>query len=216
MAIQHREAFECAVASISKHGDTDIFPTTIDKYVFFDRQSEVVNILVSKYDQLAGMPKKGRRHAVMHEVTSDSLLSTAGYSGFRWATQLDPIWNALLLGLVICTADDIEAYRVPVHRSHVFSYRYKWDATEGICSTGRLGGGSSMSQRWQKRKTQHMSFRVTLRIFIRACTTTRCKTSLTAQRGSIRRCVDYAYPWRIVTRRLVRAPGGWGRCETPE
>ena len=37
-----------------------------------------------------------------------------GYTSFRWVTQIDPIWNAYLLGLVLSIAPAIEAERIPV------------------------------------------------------------------------------------------------------
>jgi hypothetical protein len=55
---------------------------------------------------------------------NQSLLAPVGYTGFRWATQLDPVWNAYLLALVISIGDDIEKQRIAVDRHVVFSYRF--------------------------------------------------------------------------------------------
>jgi hypothetical protein len=56
-----------------------------------------------------------------------SALAAVGYTGFRWATQLDPFWNAFFLGLVLSIADEIEATRIPKNENIIFSYRYNWD-----------------------------------------------------------------------------------------
>ncbi|MGL5823816.1 MAG: RNA-directed DNA polymerase [Nocardioides sp.] len=53
-----------------------------------------------------------------------SALSPVGYSGFRWATQIDPIWNAYFLGATLSLAAGIEAKRIPVDQEVVFSHRF--------------------------------------------------------------------------------------------
>jgi hypothetical protein len=57
-------------------------------------------------------------------------LTQVGYTGFRWATQIEPFWNAYYLSLVIYLADQIEKERIPEDHKVVFSYRYKWNPTE--------------------------------------------------------------------------------------
>ena len=42
-------------------------------------------------------------------------------------TQIDPIWNAYLLSLVLAIADDIETARISPSKNNIFSYRYKYD-----------------------------------------------------------------------------------------
>lgn len=54
-------------------------------------------------------------------------LSVVGYHGFRSATQVDPLWNAYTLALVLTLAEDIERARIPVSRETIFSYRFKPD-----------------------------------------------------------------------------------------
>lgn len=54
-------------------------------------------------------------------------LTQVGYTGFRWATQIEPFWNAYYLACVIALADKIEAERVQENVEAVFSYRYSWD-----------------------------------------------------------------------------------------
>src|SRR5207302_5936539 len=52
-------------------------------------------------------------------------------TGFRWSTQLDPIWNLYVLAAVIALGRDIEAARLPVDRQIVFSYRFDPDSATG-------------------------------------------------------------------------------------
>jgi hypothetical protein len=53
-------------------------------------------------------------------------LAPISYTGFRWATQIDPIWNIYFLGLVLAAAADTEKARIPSSDEIVFSYRYSW------------------------------------------------------------------------------------------
>jgi hypothetical protein len=54
-----------------------------------------------------------------------------GYTGFRWATMIEPMWSALLLANVLKIADQIEQKRTPVAEKRVFSYRFKYDEESG-------------------------------------------------------------------------------------
>ena len=56
-----------------------------------------------------------------------SALTPVGYTGFRWATQIEPFWNAYYLALVIAIADQIESTRIPEAEQVVFSYRFSWN-----------------------------------------------------------------------------------------
>lgn len=110
-----------AVRNISTHGDTDVFPYPLENHWLHDEEDAVVELLKeidSKFsDRAAGYP-----------VTFDRRLSGVGFNGFRAVTQIDPIWNAYLLALVVEIAPDIERARVPVDRGIVFSYRHKPEA----------------------------------------------------------------------------------------
>jgi hypothetical protein len=64
-------------------------------------------------------------------------LAVVGYNGFRQGTQIDPIWNAYLLALVVEAAPAIESKRVD--RQHVFSYRYSPDAASGALFDRSVG-----------------------------------------------------------------------------
>jgi hypothetical protein len=115
-----REYFERALANIIKHGDTDIFPYPIENFIFYDKRPEVIDLLLDLNNDL-------KRKLHLYPPSNNSALAPVGYTGFRWATQIDPLWNAYFLGLVISIADRIEEARIPIVDNTVFSYRYNWD-----------------------------------------------------------------------------------------
>lgn len=118
-----REAFSLAVRNIAAWGDTDIFPLPVENHVLHDRQSPVVELLVAMHHDFDS-------HVANHGPVNESALALVGYTGFRWATELDPIWNAYLLGIVIAVAGELEGERVPEEREVAFSYRWAPDAED--------------------------------------------------------------------------------------
>jgi hypothetical protein len=122
MPIVKKENLELAIKNIAKFGDTDIFPYPIENHIFNDMNNDVVTILQeidNNFDEaIKTIP-----------ILTAKNLSVVGYSGFRWGTQIDPIWNAYLLALVITIAEDIEPKRLG--SDIVFSYRFKPDHTTG-------------------------------------------------------------------------------------
>jgi hypothetical protein len=115
--------FERAVANISAHGDTDIFPFPIESHVLFDKPAEVVDLLLD-------IDKNFHDRLVQTPPSNYSALVPVSYTGFRWATQIDPLWNAYLLGIVLSIADDIERRRIPAVDNVVFSYRFDSDSRD--------------------------------------------------------------------------------------
>src|SRR5262249_4871343 len=61
------------------------------------------------------------------------------YSGFRWAAQIDSVWNAYLLALVALIGEDIERARVPIEKNAVFSYRFQPDIATGQLFSTNIG-----------------------------------------------------------------------------
>jgi hypothetical protein len=121
-----RQYFLRSLENVTKYGDTDIFPFPIENHVFHDCENEAIDLLLDIdahfADTLAQFPP-----------ANHSALVPIGYTGFRWATQIDPIWNAYFLGLVLSIADKIEASRIAAGRKIVFSYRYEWnDSTKEL------------------------------------------------------------------------------------
>jgi hypothetical protein len=127
-----RDSFSRAVSLIARHGDTDIFPAPIEKYLFFDQPDSVVDVLCAMWADLSAKSKSECKAEIRSQFTSDSLISPAGYTGFRWATQIDQFWNAYLLGLVIEIAEDIERRRVTAGGQHVYSYRFDPTSNESL------------------------------------------------------------------------------------
>jgi hypothetical protein len=109
-----------ALDNIARYGDTDVFPFPIENHIFFDKPTEALELLKQVHadfdDALVDTPP-----------INQSMLSAVGYTGFRLATQVDPVWNAYLLACVIAIGDDIEARRIAIDRSVIFSYRFSWD-----------------------------------------------------------------------------------------
>jgi hypothetical protein len=116
MATASEPSIRLALRNVAKFGDTDVFPYPIENHWFNDAEDDVVALLqtldTNFDDWLDSYP-----------VLSVKCLASVGYTGFRAGTQIDPIWNAYLLALVIEVAEDIEGERLGPDR--VFSYRYK-------------------------------------------------------------------------------------------
>jgi len=136
-----REAIEAAVKNIASHGDTDIFPFPFECHLFHDESQRCVELLETM-------------HANFDEYMSTNApdmietLSQVGYTGFRWAAQIEPFWNAYYLACVISLADEIEAIRLPEEAQTVYSYRFLWQE-----DTGKLFKDST----WRDYKARCMS-----------------------------------------------------------
>jgi hypothetical protein len=118
------EAIDAAVKNIASHGDTDIFPFPFECHLFHDepdRCAEILRQMHANFDEF------------MSTNTPDMIetLSQVGYTGFRWATQIEPFWNAYYLACVIRLADEIEAIRLPEDAQTVYSYRFLWQEDTG-------------------------------------------------------------------------------------
>jgi Reverse transcriptase (RNA-dependent DNA polymerase) len=115
-----------AIRNIVRHGDTDIFPFPIENHALHDLPDRAVEIL-GRLD--ADVPRSLAEYPPMNV----GALAPVGYTGFRWAMQIDPIWNAAYLSWVLSIADQIETARIPLERQRVFSYRYQWDDEQATC-----------------------------------------------------------------------------------
>jgi hypothetical protein len=129
-----RVAFEQAVANIAALSDTDVFPLPVEGHIFHDRQPDVVSLLEDIQDNFEA------RMATIGPM-NQSALALVGYTSFRWVTQLDPVWNAYFLGLVLAIAPEIESARLPESDRRVYSYRYHPDA-----ATNRLFSDGAWAQ----------------------------------------------------------------------
>ncbi|QFZ82611.1 hypothetical protein GFK26_07485 [Variovorax paradoxus] len=115
MPIISSDAAELAISNIANFGDTDIFPFPIENHIFFDAPDDVKKILFY-------IDADFEKASSDIPILSSKDLSVVGYSGFRWGTQIDPIWNAYLLALTLTIAGDLEKRRVS--NQIVFSYRH--------------------------------------------------------------------------------------------
>ena len=112
--------FRLAVQNIGTLGDTDVFPLPIDNLVFFDETDRAVALLEDLHKDFESV-------LIDEPPANVSSVAMVGHTAFRWVTQIDPVWNAYLLGLVLSLAEEIERARIPRNQEVVFSYRYEPD-----------------------------------------------------------------------------------------
>lgn len=115
-----REHFQLALRNVTEHGDTDIFPYPVENRIFHDEQEGVLNLLEDYHANF-------QDYLVRYPPSHISSLAPVSYTGFRWATQLDPLWNLYFLGCVLSIAGEIENVRLPVGENKIFSYRFNPD-----------------------------------------------------------------------------------------
>jgi Reverse transcriptase (RNA-dependent DNA polymerase) len=58
-------------------------------------------------------------------------LQPVGYTGYRWVTEIQYVWNAYFLALTIPVAENAEQKRLADSEKSVFSYRFGFDAATG-------------------------------------------------------------------------------------
>lgn len=119
-----------AIKNVASHGDTDIFPFPLENHLFHDKPDEVCTVLQELDKDFGGAMTR------MPVLTAKEL-AAVGYSGFRLGTQLDPLWNAYLLSLIVEIGQDIESRRVA--STIVFSYRFKPDPATGTIFDKTIG-----------------------------------------------------------------------------
>ena len=120
MPLDNRDAFSLAVRNVARWGDTDVFPFPIENHILHDRPSDVVSLLEQ-------IDADTRQALAVNPPLIESALSLVTYEGFRWVSQIDPVWNAYFLGLVLRIAPEIEQARIPETRRTVFSHRFNID-----------------------------------------------------------------------------------------
>ncbi|MBB2173264.1 RNA-directed DNA polymerase [Gluconacetobacter asukensis] len=121
---EFRVAAKIAVQNLIKHGDTDIFPRSFEGHAIYDKSDLFVD-LICEYDEnfddyLARFPP-----------SNTNALIPVSYYGFRWGTQMDPVWNAHFLSCVIALSAKIEATRIRIDAETIYSYRYRPDEKTG-------------------------------------------------------------------------------------
>jgi hypothetical protein len=116
--------FKMAVDNISMLGDTDIFPFPIENAMFYDMPMKVCELLKDLEDNFD-------KWLSVYPVECIRTCVPVGYTGFRWATVIDPLWNSFLLSQVIKISDKVEGTRLGIDKESVFSYRIKLDEDSG-------------------------------------------------------------------------------------
>jgi hypothetical protein len=119
-----KQSISAAIRNIAAFGDTDIFPFSFEQHVFHDRPELL-------QQALEDLHKDFKSQLERYPPENINTLSPIGYTGFRWATQIDPLWNAYYLALVIEMGPAIEAARIPVEEKSVFSYRFVTPSCDG-------------------------------------------------------------------------------------
>ena len=116
--------FRLAVRNVARFGDTDVFPYPFENQILAAREDQVVDVLEEMHASFDESVAK-------YPPLSVRSLTAVGYHGFRASTQIDPIWNAYFLSLVLAIAPDVESARIAPAKATVFSYRFKPDLDSG-------------------------------------------------------------------------------------
>ncbi|WNG57567.1 hypothetical protein F0U59_24485 [Archangium gephyra] len=111
-----------AIRNIAEFGDTDVCPYPPDKHIFYLLERDALAALTALHDDASNLLK-------IRPPAHETLLSQIGYTGFRWVTQLDPLWNAYFLALCLSIGEKVEQARITTHERTVFSYRFRYDDT---------------------------------------------------------------------------------------
>jgi hypothetical protein len=109
-------SFKLAIRNIVNFGDTDIFPFPYETRMFDDMEKKLIDSLIETH-------KNFKERLLDAPPLNINCCATLGYTGYRWATQIDPYWNAYFLRLVISIANKIEETRLS--SENVYSYRFK-------------------------------------------------------------------------------------------
>jgi hypothetical protein len=132
MPVVKKEALDLAISNVATHGDTDVFPFPLENCWFHEQPSVIREILEAIDRDFDGSLQK-------YPVLFEKSLTGVGYTGFRAATQIDPLWNAYFLALVLEIAPDIEKARLARDRRLVFSYRLEVDQQNSTLFAPDLG-----------------------------------------------------------------------------
>lgn len=139
--LAQEQAFKIAVGNIARWGDTDVFPFAPENHVLHDQRSDVVALLKEIDTNL-------REALIKQPPHVENALSLVTYEGFRNVSQIDPIWNAYFLGIVLRVAPEIEDARLEKASKTVFSYRINIDKeTDSLFESAAWNQFSEASQK---------------------------------------------------------------------
>ena len=103
-------AITAALRNVAEHGDTDIFSFPFENLLFRDRLPDAAKLIKEIH-------AKPEQWLSLYPPQTMRSLAQVGYAGFRWATLIDPFWNAYYLSLVLSIADKIDSVRPAVTRT---------------------------------------------------------------------------------------------------
>ena len=126
-----KKQIQLAVRNIAQYGDTDVFPFPIENHIFYDKEEEVLNVIDI-------LNKNFDEYLSKYPPVFVKNLTVVGYHGFRSATQIDPMWNAYFLSLVLSIAKDLENARIPSSKNTIFSYRFNPDSKKASLFDNRF------------------------------------------------------------------------------
>ncbi|HSS48439.1 MAG TPA: metallophosphoesterase, partial [Thermoanaerobaculia bacterium] len=111
-----------AIQNVIAHGDTDILPFPVENRIIRAHPEEFQDLVESTRQNFVVEIAKN------HPVFLRCLVRT-GHTRYRWATQVDPLWNAVFLAEIIEIAPIVEAARSKPEAQAVFSYRFSLSPT---------------------------------------------------------------------------------------
>lgn len=139
-------SIKAAITNIAAYGDTDIFPFSFEQHIFRDQPKLLEAALEHLHADFDAQLAKNSPDNI-------NTLTPVGYIGYRWATQIDPLWNAYYLSLVIEMGPAIEAARIPISEESVFSYRFVKPTDEGGIFDPDVNWRAFMEKSWEAAKT---------------------------------------------------------------
>lgn len=126
-----------ALNNIEAYSDTDVFPRSIDYEKALARKERRESI-VTEIERILNNQDDFNDAINTSPPVNQSTLYPAGYSGHRWVTRIDPMWNIAYLSIAIHIAREAEKYRIPHSRDTVFSHRFNdsKDSKDLFCDGG--------------------------------------------------------------------------------
>jgi hypothetical protein len=132
-------SIKAAVKNIATYGDTDIFPFSFEQHIFYDQPALIQHALEVIHADFEAQLAKNAPDNI-------NTLAPVGYTGYRWASQLDPLWNAYYLSLVIEMGPAIESARISVSEQTIFSYRFVKPTQDGGIFDARVNWRAFMEK----------------------------------------------------------------------
>lgn len=186
-----------ALRNVVAFGDTDVFAFPLEQEVFksdMDLAMRVVARLDREFDEVI------KRSPPANE----SSLVPAGYSGFRWATQIDPVWNVYFLSCVMQLGAEIETSRLSPSRSIVFSYRYSENEADHLLFRRDVGWPEFIEACIARAKKRNFVLRCDVADFYHQISHQRLREALA------RACKNIALVDRVMSLLKAFSPSGFG------